>query len=58
VTSIKSPGNYLLKLYRANKPQIYTVIEQDGVLGIWFGLSKIFTPLSEFRQLSVVELVR
>jgi hypothetical protein len=58
VTEITEPGNYRIKLYRCNKPQIYTVIEQDGVLGIWFNLSKIFTPLSEFRQLSVVERVR
>ena len=49
------PGKYKVKLCEGSKPVTATVIDQDGQLGIWFSLSKIFTPLTDFKGLTVIE---
>lgn len=52
---ITTPGKYKIKLCEGAKPVTANVIDQDGQLGIWFSISRIFTPLTDFKGLTVVE---
>ena len=52
---ITETGKYKVELCEGSKPVTATVIDQDGQLGIWFGISRIFTPLTDFKGLTVIE---